>query len=87
MGAAYGMLAGHETGPRPWGERLNETPFILHKGEAYLECFIIAETVMYEKDGQPIDASRLRLRQREEFVKCRCFKAENIQSLTLASTV
>ena|ERR1700752_1430248 len=83
FGPAYGMLTGQPVGPRTWGERQGETPYILHKGEAYLECFIIEESAVYEKLGRPIDPSELRLRERDEMVKLRCFKLENIQSINL----
>jgi hypothetical protein len=84
FGAAYGMLTGTEPGPRKWGTRLNDTPFIMHKGEAYLECFLVSEErTDYLLHGAHVPESMLRIREREELVKLRCFKLENIQSINL----
>lgn len=84
FGAAYGMLTGTEPGPRKWGTRLNDTPFIMHKGEAYLECFLVSEErTQFLLHGAEIQPSMLRLREREELVKLRCFKLENIVSINL----
>jgi hypothetical protein len=39
-------------GPRAWGERVKDTPFITHKGNMYLECiFLKAGKVKYFLDG------------------------------------
>jgi hypothetical protein len=85
FGPAYGMLTGQPVGPRQWGERLGETPYIMHKGEAYLECFLVSEDrIEWLKEGQSIQVVE---RQRDEPVKLRCFKLEHIQTLTVFSTV
>lgn len=42
--------------PRPpvWGTRIQNTPFVEHKGEIYIECvFIRSGTVTYLVDGVP----------------------------------
>lgn len=42
-------------GPRVWGERVQETPFITHKGKTYLECiFLKSGKVKYFLDGLEI---------------------------------
>ncbi len=42
--------------PRTWGERIPETPFILHKGEYYLEAIFLSAPgkIQYKLDGQNI---------------------------------
>ena len=42
-------------GPRPWGERVPNTPIVAHKGKEYLEViFLKAGEVSYALDGKPI---------------------------------
>jgi len=42
--------------PRPWGKRVDNSPFIEHNGKYYLECFFInAGTSSYFLDDEPID--------------------------------
>lgn len=42
-------------GPRVWGERVEKSPFITHKGNTYLECiFLKAGKVKYFLDGLEI---------------------------------
>jgi hypothetical protein len=33
--------SGFEPGPRQWGERVDGTPFVEHKGKLYLECIFV----------------------------------------------
>jgi hypothetical protein len=43
-------------GPRQWGSRIPDSPFITHQEKMYLECiFLQAGRVSYFLDGQPID--------------------------------
>lgn len=42
--AKEGKAMTFKVGPRPWGERLVDTPFVVHKGVLYLE-------VIFLKDG------------------------------------
>lgn len=45
-----------EVGPRKWGTRIPNTPFVEHNGELYLEViFLRAGEVQYLLDGQPVD--------------------------------
>lgn len=44
-----------EPGPRPWGERVEDSPIISHKGKLYLECiFLKAGESKYFLDGEEI---------------------------------
>jgi len=48
--------ASFELGPRVWGERIPDSPFITHKGEYYLEViFLKAGDSQYLLDGKPIN--------------------------------
>ena len=41
---------------RPWGERINNTPLITHKGNVYVECvYLKAPKSEYFLDGSPIE--------------------------------
>ena len=83
FGPAYGMLTGQPVGPRQWGERLGESPYIMHKGEAYLECFLVSEDrIEFLKEGRPIAVQE---RQRDEPIKLRCFKLDNIINLEIVN--
>lgn len=43
-------------GKRTWGERVENTPVVIHKGQEYLEViFLKAGKSHYELDGQPVD--------------------------------
>lgn len=44
-------------GKRVWGERVPNTPFVLHKGEVYVETIFLhsPKDVSYLLDGAPID--------------------------------
>ncbi len=43
-------------GPRQWGSRIPDSPFITHQEKMYLECiFLQPGRVSYFLDGQPID--------------------------------
>lgn len=45
-----------EVGPRKWGTRIPNTPFVVHGDELYLEViFLRAGEVQYLLDGQPVD--------------------------------
>lgn len=47
-------------GPRPWGTRLPNTPFVSHKGETYLECiFLKPGKSEFFLDGNPIAKSEI----------------------------
>lgn len=49
-----------ELGPRKWGERIKNTPFITHKGELYLEViFLKAGKSEYFLDDTPIEKSEI----------------------------
>ena len=44
-----------ELKPRAWGQRIEGTPFVEHKGKHYLECFFMnAGETEYFLDGKPI---------------------------------
>ena len=44
-------------GKRVWGERVPNTPFVLHKGQVYVETIFLSapKKVSYLLDGDPID--------------------------------
>ena len=46
---------------RKWGERVPTTPFVMHKGEIYLEAIFIKspKKVEYFLDGQPIEKENI----------------------------
>lgn len=45
-------------GPRPWGHRIPDTPFVQHKGKIYLECiFLRRGKSKYYLDGTIIKKS------------------------------
>jgi hypothetical protein len=45
-------------GKRVWGERVEGTPVVTHKGKRYLEViFLNPGKVHYELDGSPIDSA------------------------------
>ena len=47
-----------EVGPRQWGIRIKNTPFVEHKGEMYLEViFLRSGSSFYKKNGLPIAKS------------------------------
>jgi hypothetical protein len=47
-----------ELGARAWGERIEGTPFVTHKGKVYLEVIYLKPgTTEYFLDGQPINKS------------------------------
>lgn len=51
---------GFTPGPRPWGTRLPDTPFVEHKGEIYLECiFLKPGKSKFFLDGNPIKKSEI----------------------------
>lgn len=44
-----------QLGKLPWGQRIEDSPFIEHKGKYYLQCvFLESGAVEYQLDGQPI---------------------------------
>lgn len=54
----FEQLGGREftPGPRPWGVREKDSPFVTHKGNTYLECiFLKAGKVTYLLNGNEID--------------------------------
>lgn len=81
-----------ELGPRAWGERMEGTPFVLHKGEHYLEViFLRAGAVEYQLDGVTVPEHSIQGLPRkrdntgqgglENQVVIRTFKLENITEL------
>lgn len=81
-----------ELSPRAWGERIEGTPFVEHKGEHYLEViFLQAGAVQYQLDGQPVNAEEIEglpaAREStgqgglENSVVIRTFKLENVTAL------
>lgn len=47
-------------GPRPWGTRIDETPFIEHNGKKYIEVIVLSSGESeYLLDGWPIDADKI----------------------------
>lgn len=58
--AAEGISPDFEVGPRTWGERIPNTPFVVHKGNHYLEViFLKPGKSEYYLDGAPIDKSHI----------------------------
>ncbi len=55
MGPAWEMFTGIPSGPRVWGTRESmDSPFIMHKGETFLECYILGvESLGYTFLGKP----------------------------------
>ena len=52
--------ASFELSPRAWGERIQGTPFVQHKGAHYLEViFLRAGAVQYMLDGVAVDESAI----------------------------
>ena len=78
-------------GQRPWGERVDGTPIVTHKGEDYLEViFLKAGEVRYTLDGQPIEYSDIEgMKAAPESVQgglddkviIRTFKADSIKTI------
>lgn len=57
---AEGKSIVFEVGPRQWGTRVPNTPFVEHKEETYLEViFLRPGKVEYLLDGQPVDPSTI----------------------------
>lgn len=55
-----GMLPSFTVGPRAWGTRIENTPFVVHKGDLYLEViFLKAGEVTYLVDGKETDESTI----------------------------
>ena len=49
-----------EVKPRVWGQRIENTPLVLHKDEYYLEViFLKSGKVEYKLDGQPIEKNNI----------------------------
>lgn len=52
--------ASFKLSPRVWGSRIEDTPFVVHKGEYYLEViFLHPGKNQYLLDGKPIDKSSI----------------------------
>jgi len=50
----------YKPGPRPWGQRIDNSPFVEHKDKLYLECiFLSAGKVKYSVDGVEIPKSEI----------------------------
>jgi len=51
---------GFTPGPRQWGQRIPDTPFVEHKGKQYLECiFLRPGQSRYFIDGVEVDFSEI----------------------------
>jgi len=79
-------------GPRQWGEREDNTPFVTHNGKEYLEViFMSAGDVQYFVDGQPYVGEIQGLPVSTEGhqggldnkVIIRTYTVENIQAITI----
>jgi len=56
------QLSGREftPGPRPWGQRLPDSPFVLHKDKLYLECiFLKSGTSKFYFKGKEIQKNQI----------------------------
>jgi len=54
--AEEGKSSDFTVGPRTWGTRIKNTPFVEHNGEMYLEViFLRAGDVSYHRDGVAVD--------------------------------
>jgi hypothetical protein len=57
---AEGKNPEFEVGPRQWGTRIKNTPFVEHKGEMYLEViFLRSGKVSYTRDGDVCDMNTI----------------------------
>ena len=96
---AEGKAMKFEVGPRPWGERLEGTPFVVHKGTMYLEViFLKAGKKHYTVDnvkvnadtiqGLDVDEDREEGNQNglENKVVIRTYKVANIKNITINGT-
>lgn len=83
-----------QLGPRTWGTRIPNTPFIEHKGNHYVEViFLSAGDVEYQLDGIVVDSSQIEgLPDRkpegqqgglEDKVIIRTYSVESIKSITI----
>ena len=79
-------------GPRAWGTRIPNTPFVEHNGQMYLEViFLHCGEVKYFVGENQIDPSTLDLTEKEEGeqgglnnkVILRCFNVSNIKEITI----
>ena len=49
-----------EVQPRKWGERVPNTPFVIHKGQLYLETLILGvSSTQYFMDGKEVQKSEI----------------------------
>lgn len=91
---AEGKAKDFEVGPRQWGIRIKNTPFVEHKGEMYLEVIFLRNgDTQYKKNGSPILKSLingLAVAQEEgeqggldNKVIIRTFKLANIKAVTV----
>jgi hypothetical protein len=56
--AQEGKSADFTVGPRTWGNRIKNTPFVEHKGEMYLEVICLKPgTSVFKRDGVVVDKS------------------------------
>jgi hypothetical protein len=82
-----------EVGPRAWGERIKDTPFVTHKGALYLEViFLKAGERHFTVDGQPYDGAIQGLEEDHEEghqgglsnkVIIRTYKVSSIKRITI----
>lgn len=95
--ASEGIDTAFEVGPRTWGERIQNTPFVEHKGNHYLEViFLKPGKSEYYLDDQRIDKSHIiGLTEKpegeqgglENKVIIRTFAVDNIIALRVDGTV
>lgn len=87
-----------QLGPRAWGERIPNTPFVEHKGQLYLEViFLKSGEVHYELDGVEVDAAEIQGLEYtsnnghqgglDDKVIIRTFKVDNINRVTINKEV
>ena len=87
---AKGFPADFVAKPRPWGERLEGTCVIEHKGESYLEVFVDnALTVYLDQAGLVVSHELLepwlRPRAASDGVVVRCYKLANVSAFVVFS--
>jgi len=85
-----------ELQPRTWGERIKNTPLVMHKGEFYLEVMFNSQVgaTKFFHEGKEISAETLKPHRRikvegkqgglENKVIIRTYKVASIQSITIA---
>lgn len=73
-----------KVGDLPWGERVPETPLILHKGVYYLQSVLLYPGKSeYSIGGLTVEPSAFGLRERVNPVLVNAYKLESISRITL----